>query len=199
MEGRSLKELEFPPTGEGAQRFNLEVLARVRVAMGKVLGIPVPELGTPPNPLLYLPLGAFFTLTRSGILRGCLGRFPESGTTLLKLIEEFSPRVLYDDPRFPPVERSEAGELELEISIVYAFERIEDPWDFQVGVHGLLVEGEGHGTLLPQVAKHHKLDQELFLRALAEKAGISFPQLFAPGRRFFRYRTYSIAGPLLPD
>ena len=67
----------------------------------------------------------------------------------------------FDDPRFPPVTREEAPELEVSLSILSRLEPIQ-PSDVEIGRHGLLITSSWHRGLLlaassgrAQLGSHH--------------------------------------------
>jgi len=191
----------FPPQGEERERFEGDLVARLRGSLLKELGFPSPPLSPfPPHPLLHLPIGAFFSVRVWGELRGCLGRFPDPHRPLIDLVHHFAPKVLSEDPRFPPVTPQEAPGVHLEVSLLYDFSPMSDPYAFTPGVHGILVLwGENRATLLPQVAQENLLDREGMLKALLRKLGRKEGEGFDQGSVFYRYRAYIIRTTLLPS
>ena len=79
----------------------------------------------------------------------------------------------FDDPRFPPLTRSELDGLELEISILGPIEPCPDPELVEVGRHGLIMrQGARQGLLLPQVPLEWGWDRRQFLAQTCRKAGL---------------------------
>ncbi len=127
---------------------------------------------------LRKPRGVFVTLTKQGELRGCIGfpfpTFPLAEATIKAAISSAT-----SDPRFPPLEMEEMGEVSLEISVLSPPEPIlvksprEYPSQVKVGRDGLIVEWRGFsGLLLPQVAVEWNWDSEEFLSQTCMKAGL---------------------------
>lgn len=190
---------QFPPCGEEKERFERDLLLRLKQALSQELGISLRKTNpSPPHPLLHLPIGAFFTVKVWGRLRGCLGWFSDGHTPLLQLVETFAPRVLREDPRFPPVTVQEAPGISLEVSLLYDFAPMNDPEDFTPGVHGIVLQSrEGRATLLPQVALEEGLDRQGFLKALLRKMERREGEGFPSDTSFYRYRAYVVRGPLI--
>ncbi len=75
-----------------------------------------------------------------------------------------------------PITPQELPQITVEISVLSPMEKIENPLDIQLGVHGIYVRGPGGraGTYLPQVATEHNMTKEEFLSSCcAHKAGLS--------------------------
>lgn len=117
-------------------------------------------------------LGAFVTVRRGEVLRGCRGIL-ETGDPLPETVAQLACLSAFADPRFPPFTREELPDLHLDISVLHARRRIEGPEEIELGTDGLLLTARGYrGFLLPQVADEHGLDAEGFLDALCNKAGL---------------------------
>ena len=61
------------------------------------------------------------------------------------------------DSRFEPMQLDELPDLSVSTSVLHSFEHIDDPFDWEIGVHGLTIDindnGEVYrGTFLPNVA-----------------------------------------------
>lgn len=138
---------------------------RARLGLGPVPSIP--ETGG-----LGEPRGAFVTLHRGGELRGCIGRFEPEGT-LARTVAAMAVAAAFDDPRFPPLEAAEAGDLDLHVSALGPRIPLRDPSLLVVGVHGLAVKQGWHrGVLLPVVAVEQGWDAPTFLKHVCLKAGL---------------------------
>lgn len=117
-------------------------------------------------------LGAFVTLKRQEMLRGCIGRM-QSNLPLEETIAQMAMAAAFEDPRFDPVEEKELGTLSIEISILGPLERIRAPEEVEVGRHGLYIHCQGmSGVLLPQVATEYGWDRYTFLDQVCRKAGL---------------------------
>jgi hypothetical protein len=141
------------------------------------------------------PRGVFVTLRRhpSNELRGCIG-FPLPVFPLRAAIPRAAWAAAVDDPRFPPVRRSELDQLTLELSILTVPEPIvNQPLDqvakeVEVGRHGLIVDRRGaSGLLLPQVATEYGWTPVEFLEATCEKAGLPTDAWRQPGTTIRRF------------
>jgi AmmeMemoRadiSam system protein A len=116
--------------------------------------------------------GAFVTLTQAGRLRGCIGSV-ERDERLVDVVARCAADAATCDPRFSPLRLPELHEVKLEISVVGAFERVDDMTQIVVGRHGLVVEqGTHRGLLLPQVAAERRWDRDTFLGQTCVKAGL---------------------------
>ena len=81
-----------------------------------------------------------------------------------------------DDSRFTPIQPLELSQLQLEISILTPRQRISDPSEIIIGLHGIYIKlGTSRGTFLPQVAVKEKWTVIEFLGNCSRyKAGIGW-------------------------
>jgi AmmeMemoRadiSam system protein A len=149
------------------------------VVDGKAL-MPLELDGFPPR---LQELGAaFVTLTRMGQLRGCIGAL-EPTKPLAEDVREHAVAAGLQDYRFPPVQRSELADVNIEISRLTLPQNLEyeSPDDLlasiRPGVDGVtLRDGFRRATFLPQV--WHKIpDPATFLSHLCRKMGAD-PELW---------------------
>jgi len=118
-------------------------------------------------------LGVFVTIHKLGSLRGCIG-YVQGMKPLHQAVQEMALAAAFGDPRFPPVEAQELGDLEVEISVLSPLQRIQDVSEIQVGTHGILIQhGSFSGLLLPQVATQYGWDRTTFLQQTCLKAGLN--------------------------
>lgn len=116
--------------------------------------------------------GAFVTLTKKGMLRGCIG-YIQAIMPLEETIIEMAQAAAFRDPRFPPVTQDELDDLAIEISVLTPIQEIKDVNEIVVGRHGLIIERSGYsGLLLPQVATEYSWDRDTFLAHTCQKAGL---------------------------
>jgi uncharacterized protein (TIGR00296 family) len=127
--------------------------------------------------------GVFVTLNVASAsveerLRGCIG-FPLPVKKLGEAIRAATIAAASEDPRFPPVAKSELDSVVIEVSILTIPEVIEvsRPQDLparvRIGTDGLIVTRSYlSGLLLPQVATEFSLDQTEFLSQACLKAGL---------------------------
>lgn len=116
--------------------------------------------------------GAFVTLTKHGLLRGCIG-YVLPIKPLDETIIEMAQAAAFRDPRFSPVTKDELSELEIEISVLTPVTEISDINEIDIGKHGIIIErGVYSGLLLPQVATEYGWDRITFLEHTCNKAGL---------------------------
>ena len=146
--------------------------------------------------LFDAPRGVFVTLTEhpAGDLRGCIG-FPVPVYPLRAAIPRVAVAAAVEDPRFPPLRRSELDRTIVEVSLLTLPEPLDaaDPADrareVRVGRDGLIVDADGaSGLLLPQVATEQAWDAETFLAETCRKAGLRPEAWRSPRTRFRRFQ-----------
>lgn len=124
------------------------------------------------NSLLLTKKGAFVTLKKKGLLRGCIG-FIEPVAPLYQTVIQAAIYAASQDARFPLVSPSEIRDLEIEISVLSPLRKIHDTNLIQVGKHGLIIDKAGHkGLLLPQVPVENNWSRKTFLQQTCMKAGL---------------------------
>ncbi|MDV4343182.1 TIGR00296 family protein [Methanoculleus sp. YWC-01] len=129
------------------------------------------------SPIFGEKRGVFVTLKRQGRLRGCIG-LPYPIKPLGDAILEAAVSAALEDPRFPPVSRSELADLDLEVTVLTPPRPLdcppeERPGCVDVGKHGLIVSGLGTGgLLLPQVPTEYGWSSREFLDQTCVKAGL---------------------------
>ena len=116
--------------------------------------------------------GAFVTLKKNGLLRGCIG-YIEPVYPLYQTVIQTAIAAACQDPRFPPLSSEELDNLEIEISVLTPLKKIDSPKLVEVGKHGLVLSQWGRrGVLLPQVAVENHWSRETFLDEACLKAGL---------------------------
>jgi AmmeMemoRadiSam system protein A len=126
----------------------------------------------PPTDHLSEPRGAFTSLHLHGQLRGCVG-YVLPVSPVYRAVADTARAAAFEDTRFRPVTLPEAGELEIELSILSPPQPIS-PEAIEIGRHGLLISMAGHrGLLLPQVPTEHNWDRTTFLQQTCRKAGLA--------------------------
>jgi AmmeMemoRadiSam system protein A len=119
------------------------------------------------------PRGAFVSLHKRGMLRGCIGHI-RSDRPLHETVRDMAVAAAFEDPRFPPLSEKELAQVDIEISVLTPFKRISDVTEIEVGKHGLyLVKGFSSGLLLPQVATEYGWNRTTFLEHTCTKAGLN--------------------------
>ena len=131
----------------------------------------VPEFETASDSLKEKRM-VFVTLKEKGQLRGCIGRIVPD-TPLYKAVSEVAIDSAIHDPRFPAVRFDELGDIEIEISVMTPFEKVNNLDEIKVGRDGLLIKKGFHsGLLLPQVPGEFGWDKKTYLENLCRKAGL---------------------------
>lgn len=128
-------------------------------------------------------------------MRGCIGCLEP--VVLQPGLSEYALRSSMQDKRFSPVKLDEVSSLTCKISILYQFEVCADPYDWEVGVHGILVsfsdaEGKAYSaTYLPEVPPENSMTRQTAIRELVTKSGYTGPcdQEFLKSVKVKRYRT----------
>jgi len=153
-----------------AEEKELLTIARETIS-GYVKDGVIPEFDTKSEKLKE-KLGVFVTLKENGRLRGCIG-FIRAEEPLYLAVRDMAISAATRDPRFPPLEPSEIGEIEIEISVLTPFQKVEDTEKIEVGQDGLMIrKGFMSGLLLPQVPVEQEWDRETFLEHTCYKAGL---------------------------
>jgi len=148
-------------------RSRLLALARQAIE-ADLLGLGQPAGLCEPWPVLT-PCGAFVAVRKSGTLRGCIGTFEPDGD-LPNTIARLAVAAIHDF-RFTgcAISMRELPALAIEVSVLSPLRRLDDPLDFELGVHGVLIRrGSQSGCFLPQVATERGFDREQFLSACCE-------------------------------
>ena len=152
-----------------------ELLRIARDAVEAAVRGKKPPQAKPLAPELNVPRGAFVTLKTHGRLRGCIGQFVVK-IPLFELVQEMAVSAATHDPRFAcdRITPEELPDLDVEVSVLGPLEKIADPLNFDLGVHGIyLKRGFSHGCFLPQVAAETGWSKEQFLSNCAGgKAGL---------------------------
>ena len=119
------------------------------------------------------PLFVTWTTGKEKDLRGCIGTFKEDN--LEKNLRNYT-IISSRDSRFPhPIMLNELPNLNCEVSLLVNFEEAKNPYDWEVGKHGIQIYFEENGqhsaTFLPEVPIEHNMDKKTTLQHLIEKAG----------------------------
>ena len=151
-------------------------LARESVAATVDGGAP-PAAAPAAEGLLRERRGCFVTLTNAGRLRGCIGTFAPQKPLAEQIIEMGAAAAR--DPRFvhsDPITADEVAKLTVQVSVLSELEKIDDPLNIELGVHGIYITdsaGRG-GCFLPEVATETGWSKEEFLsQCCAGKGGMS--------------------------
>ncbi len=138
--------------------------------------------------------GVFVTIRVEGRLRGCIG-FLELRSPFVETLRQAAQRAATEDPRFPAIEREEVDNMVIDVTLLGPQVAIDDPMDFRLGTHGLVIEAPGRrGLLLPQVPVEHEWNKLQFLEALAEKAYLPRDGWKNAENRLYRFEGIMIKG-----
>ena len=150
-------------------------LAGIAIAEKIAPQIPPPSAMPDLTETLQRKCGAFVSLYVEKELRGCIGTFSEE-EALFKNVENMAISAAINDSRFTSIHPHELSQLELEISILTPRQKISDPSEIVVGLHGIYIKlGSNRGTLLPQVAVAQNWTVKEFLGNCSRyKAGIGW-------------------------
>ncbi|QDV28041.1 AmmeMemoRadiSam system protein B [Aureliella helgolandensis] len=122
-------------------------------------------------------MGAFVTLKRGEVLRGCCGVLGKP-MTLGAAIVAAAQRTAKEDNRFAPISPCELPFLTIDVTLLGPFQPIAAEGAaraqaISIGKQGVMVQrGQQSGLLLPSVAVERKLDGVRFLQAVCLKAGL---------------------------
>ena len=110
---------------------------------------PVPSpLTTPEYPARA---GAFVSLHRGGMLRGCIGTIGPTQGTLAEEVAGNAVQAAMEDPRFSPLHREELADLDVKVDVLHAPESCTldglDPASYGV----IVTSGYRRGLLLPDL------------------------------------------------
>jgi AmmeMemoRadiSam system protein A len=142
---------------------------------------------------LRAPHGVFVTLKKGGELRGCIGRMDFERPLWMNALTAAVASAL-EDPRFPPVQPKELGEIAIEISILNPPEVLPRPELFDVTRHGIIVEkGWRHGLFLPKVAVEQGWDATKTLEMVCWKAGLPSDAWRDPAARLQVFTAFDFA------
>ena len=139
--------------------------------------------------------GCIVTLQKHGELRGCIGNIGPDLSVYEAVIKN-AHEAAFQDPRFPPVEKEELEELEIEISILSLPKRLDykDADDLLAKLthkDGVIIEKDSLGaTFLPQVWEQLP-DKKNFLSQLCRKADLP-RDAWQKGMKVYTYRVLII-------
>jgi AmmeMemoRadiSam system protein A len=132
------------------------------------------QIDSYPDEFLKDPAAVFVTLRIDDELRGCIGSV-QAIESLRDAIVHSAYSAAFRDPRFSPLIEEEYPLIDLEISVLSPFQRVQNPGEVVPGVHGVMItRGYRRGLLLPQVAVEYNWDRETFLGYTCDKAGLPF-------------------------
>ena len=115
--------------------------------------------------------GAFVSLHRHGLLRGCIGTIEPTQPTVVREVIQNAISSATRDPRFPPVRAQELEDLEISVDVLSPAEPISSLAELDPIQYGVIVErGARRGLLLPNLEGVDTAEEQVDI-ALS-KAGI---------------------------
>jgi len=164
-----------PPTGESAALTGEDKTALLRFARETIRRYLTTETVPLPrgfDPALDRKSGAFVTLKKSGELRGCIGHMSED-LPLCQVVGYCALQSAFNDRRFSPLEPEELAAVEIEISVLTPYKRINGYQEIEIGRDGVLMEKDGRSAVfLPSVAVEQGWSRDEMLEQLSLKAGL---------------------------
>ncbi len=131
--------------------------------------LPVPD-GLPEE-LLTRRAGAFVSLHKNGVLRGCIGTIAPTRDTVAEEILANAISACSRDPRFPPVTEGELGCLEISVDVLGEAEPVFSADELDVKRYGVIVShGAKRGLLLPDLDGVDTVEDQI--RIARQKGGI---------------------------
>lgn len=138
------------------------------VRTGSVPALP-PDL---PEAMLNDQNGVFVSLKGPSGLRGCIGTFLPTTTSVAREIQENAVKAATEDPRFPPVEAEELEELTVTVDVLSPPEPVASAAALDPKRYGVIVaSGFKRGLLLPALDGVDTVEEQV--RIARQKAGIS--------------------------
>ncbi len=136
-----------------------------------------PDIDLEKEEALQAHRGTFVTLNLNGNLRGCIGSLT-ADESIIAGVKRNAVNAAFKDPRFPPLTKEEAGQIDIEVSILTDPQSLEyeDANDLLAKlcpeVDGVIIKkGLARATFLPQVWEQLP-DRTTFLEHLCAKAGL---------------------------
>ena len=124
------------------------------------------------DPVTELDRGVFVTLRKNGGLRGCIGHMNDD-LPLSQVVGYCALQAAFNDRRFSPLELSELDDIDIEISVLTPYERVDGYGDIKIGRDGVLIKKKDRSAVyLPSVAVEQGWDIEETLTHLSRKAGL---------------------------
>ena len=123
--------------------------------------------------------------------RGCLSLYAGIAYEDIPPAIQFCTKEAMIDPRYTKILPSEKNDLITNISIFSDWESMNDCFDFEPGLHSLLLEDStGEKTLLhAAIALERNYTREEFLARLANKGGLGLEGWKAPDLKFYKAKT----------
>ncbi|MCR9296609.1 MAG: AmmeMemoRadiSam system protein B [bacterium] len=165
---------------------------------GKGSREPLEALGGLANSVV---MGAFVTLKRGEILRGCCGALGRP-MSLAEALTSSAAKTATEDQRMAAISPNELPYLTIDVTLLGPFNRIaaqgaERQKAIKIGRHGLMIQRNGRsGLLLPSVATERGWNSLQFLHAVCNKAGLPIGSWESPDATLFTFDGRAMGGSL---
>ena len=127
-----------------------------------------------PSELTDRRAGAFVSLHKDGELRGCIGTFLPTTSSIAEEIVQNAISACSRDPRFSPVTVNELDDIVYNVDVLSEPERIFNAKQLDVKRYGVIVEKDGRrGLLLPDLEGVDTIEQQI---AIAKQKGNIAPK-----------------------
>lgn len=115
--------------------------------------------------------GAFVSIKKDGLLRGCIGTIQATKGSLAEEIIENAVAAAVRDPRFSPIEPEELKSLVISVDVLGETEKIGSPDELDTERYGVIVtRGQKRGLLLPNLEGIDTVEEQIAIAK--QKAGI---------------------------
>ncbi|QVK18802.1 AmmeMemoRadiSam system protein A [Mycoplasmatota bacterium] len=123
-----------------------------------------------PEELINKHAGVFVSLKKYGSLRGCIGTFLPTKSTLAEEIIHNAIEAAFEDPRFSPLEEKELKEIDISVDVLSEPKKASIE-DLDPKIYGVIVSfGRKRGLLLPNLEGVNTVSEQLEIAC--QKAGI---------------------------
>ncbi len=124
-----------------------------------------------PDVIFTQKAGAFVSIHKDGVLRGCIGTILPTCENVADEIMQNAISASTNDPRFPMIKESELESLEISVDVLDTPEPINSPDQLDVKRYGVIVtSGRKRGLLLPNLDGVDSIPQQIEIAC--QKAGI---------------------------
>ncbi len=156
-------------------------LARLSLETYVMTGKPAKQPENLPEEIANRRAGVFVSLKKHGSLRGCIGTISPVTNSIAEEILRNAVSSGLEDPRFPPVSKSELDELVYSVDVLGEAEPIKSMEELDVKRYGVIVSsGRKRGLLLPNLEGVDTIPQQIDIAK--KKAGIYDNETFTMER-----------------
>jgi AmmeMemoRadiSam system protein A len=106
--------------------------------------------------------GAFVSIHKHGMLRGCIGTIEPAQANVAQEVIQNAISAATRDPRFPPITSDELADLNIKVDVLGEPELVESMEDLDAKRYGVIVEsGWKRGLLLPDLEGVDTVEQQV--------------------------------------